>query len=230
MKTISLILIITFWMTCLIAQEKFPSRDSKEWNDLTVAQRWQAVNIAEDQLNNMSTNDLVEHCVNFDFMWDIFNYPNYGIGLNVIIENHNGLRELLNRNDAGKLILDFYSRIDFDRITKISKPADRGAFVAKAFFLELFLSHSNILNQFQGNEKELIKSIIRTHDMCLEINAKNGRDFYCGYSIRTKALAIGRALDRFKEKITTNPALEEMDLSKLTDENYHNIIEEARQL
>lgn len=130
-----------------VSQEKFPSRDSKEWNDLTVAQRWQAVNIAEDRLKNMSTNDLIEHCVNFYFMWDIFNYPNYGIGLNVIIENHNGLRELLNRIDAGKLIFDFYNKIDFDRITKISKPA-----------------------------------------------------------------------------------LEQMDLSKLTDENYHNIIEEARQL
>lgn len=224
------ILIYILTVSSAFSQEKFPSRDSKEWNDLTVAQRWQAVNIEEDKLKNMSTNDLIEHCVNFDFMWDIFNYPNYGIGLNVIIENHNGLRELLNRNDAGKLIFDFYKKIDFERITKISKPADRGAFVAKAFFLELFLSHPNILNQFQGNEKELIKYIIRTHDTCLEINARNGRDFYCGYSIRTKALAIGRALDRFKGKITINPALEEMDLSKLSDENYKKIIEEARKL
>ncbi|MDW7679440.1 MAG: hypothetical protein SCK70_02680, partial [bacterium] len=109
-------------------------------------------------------------------------------------------------------------------------PADRGEFVAKAFFLELFLSHPNILNQFQGNEKELIKFILRTHDTCLEINAKTRKDFYCGYSIGTKALAIGRALDRFNGRKTTEPAFEEMDLSKLTDENYNKIIEEARQL
>jgi len=37
MKTIKLIIFITIWITSLVAQEKFPSRDSKEWNDLTVA-------------------------------------------------------------------------------------------------------------------------------------------------------------------------------------------------
>jgi hypothetical protein len=228
-------IVLLFLQCCFVltvfAQEKFPSRDSKEWNDLTVAQRWQAVNIAEDKLNKMSTNELIEHCVNFDFMWDIFNYPNYGIGLNVVIENHNGLRELLlNRNDAGKLLLNFYQKIYFNKITEIGKPTARGEFVAKAFFLELFLSHPNILNQFQGNEKELIKTILRSHDTCLEINAKTGKDFYCGYSIGTKALAIGRALDRLKGRKTDNLALEGMDLSKLTDENYHKIIDGARKL
>ncbi len=127
-------------------------------------------------------------------------------------------------------MLDFYKKIDLDKITEISEPADRGEFVAKTFFLELFLSHPNILNQFQGNEKELIKYILRTHDTCLEINATTGNDFYCGYSIRTKALAIGRALDRFKGRKTNDPALENMDLSKLADEQYYKIIEEAREL
>lgn len=228
-----LYMIALLFLTCcvvltLFAQEKFPSRDSKEWNKLTVAQRWQAVNIPEDQLSKMSTDELIEHCVNFDFMWDIFNYQNYSIGLNFIIDNHNGLRELLNRKDSGKLILDFYNKIDVHKITEITELADRGAFVAKAFFLELFLSNPNILNQFQGNEKELIKFILRAHDTCLELNIQSGEDFYCSYSIRTKALAIGRALDRLNGRKTTNPAIDEMDLSKLSDENYHKIIEEAR--
>jgi len=233
-KPLNMIALLLFLQCCFVltvfAQEKFPGRDSREWNDLTVAQRWQAVNIPEDQLSKMSTNELIEHCVNFDFMWDIFNHPNYGIGLNVVIENHNGLRELLYRKDAGRLILGYYKKIDLNKIIEIAEPASRGAFVGKIFFLELFLSHFNILNQFQGNEKELIKTIIRSHDTCLEINAKTGKDFYCGYSIGTKALAIGRALDRLKGRKTDNPALEEMDLSKLSDENYHKIIEEARQL
>jgi hypothetical protein len=225
-----LVFCIILTASLAISQEKFPSRDSKEWNDLTVAQRWKAVNIPEEKLGKMSTSDLVVHCVNFDFMWDIFNYPNYGIGLNVIIENHNGLRELLNRKDSGKLLLNYYKKIDFTKITEISALSERGEFVAKIFFLELFLSHPNILNQFQGTEKELIKSILITHDTCLQINAKNGKDFYCGYSILTKALAIGRALDRFKGRRTTNPALEQMDLSKLSDENYKKITKEAREL
>ena len=90
-KIVQLILIYLVGIACLAAQVKHPSRDSKEWNDLTVAQRWQAVNIPEDQLTKMTTNDLIEHCINFDFMWDIFNYQDYSSGLNAIIKNHNGV-------------------------------------------------------------------------------------------------------------------------------------------
>jgi hypothetical protein len=212
------------------AQEKFPSRDSKEWNNLTVAQRWQAVNIPEDELNKMSTNDLIEHCINFDFMWDIFNYPDYGGGLNVVIENHNGLRELLNRKDAGKLIFDFYQNIDLNKIIEIRESADRGEFAAKVFFLELYLSHNNILNQLKGKEKELIKAVLMSHDICLNINVKNGKDFYSSYSIGTKALTIGRALANYEGNKTTEPAIEKIDLSKLSNENYKIIIEQARKL
>lgn len=212
------------------AQEKLPGRDTKEWDNLTVAQRWQAVNIPEDQLNNMSTDELIDHCISFDFMWDIFNYPDYSTGLNVVIENHNGLRELLNRKDAGRLILDYYRKIDLNKITEISQPAERGEFAGKIFFLELFLSHPNILNQFQRNEKELIKTILMSHDICLDVNARTGRDFYSGYSIGTKVLAIGRALDRLKGRGTNDPAIEKMDLSKLSNDEYKRIIEEAREL
>ncbi len=225
-----LVFCIILTASLAISQEKFPKRDSKEWNDLTVAQRWQAVNIPEDQLKKMSSNELVEHCVNFDFMWDIFNYPNYGIGLNVIIENHNGLREMLNRKDTGKLLLEFYKKIDPNKVVEKTELVDRGVFVAKTFFLELFLSHPSILNQFQGNEKDLIKAIIRTHDACLEINTKSVKKLYSGYSIRTKVLALGRALDRFKNKETNDPALLDMDYSKLSSENLLRIIDEARKL
>lgn len=224
------IFVLCFWVTCLNAQDNFPSRDSKEWNELTVAQRWQAMNIPEGELYKMSTNELIEHCINFNFMWDIFNHQNYGAGLNVVFNNHNGLRELLNRKDAGKLILDYYKKIELDKITKISEPADRGEFVGKVFFLELFLSHSNILNQFQGDEKQLINAILKSYDTSLEINKKNEKDYYCGYAIGTKVLAIGRALDRLKGRVTTDPAIEAMDLSKLTDAVYQRIMEEAWQL
>ena len=214
----------------VFAQENLQARYSKEWNDLTVAQRWQAVNIPEDELNQMSTNDLIEHCVNFDFMWDIFNHSNYGVGLNVVIENHNGLRELFNRSDAGELLLDFYNKIDLNKIKEIEKSADRGEFVGQIFFLELFLSYPSILKQFQGDEKILISSILKTYDACLEMNNESEKDYYCGYSINTKVLVMGRAIDQLKGRETTDAALEEMDLSQLTGDQCQEIINEAREL
>jgi hypothetical protein len=140
------------------------------------------------------------------------------------------LSELLNRQDAGKLILNYYKKIDLNKITTISQLAERGEFVAKVFYLELFLSHPNILNQFQGNEKELIKAILLSHDICSRINSETRSDIYDGYAIGTKALALGRVLDRLKGRKTNNQAKEEMNLDRLTMENYKRIIEEARSL
>ena len=230
MKKIFLLILIGLINTTIFTQVKYPGRDSKEWNNLTVAQRWQAVNIPEDSLSKMSTIKLIEHCLNFDFMWDIFNHPNYEIGLNVVIDNHNGLKELLNRSDAGELILDYYRKIDLEEVIKMDKPADRGKFVGKVFFMELFLSHPNILNQFQGNEKRIVAAILQTYDTCLEINEKNERDYYCDYSIGTKIIAIGRGLDYLYNRETTDTAIKDMDLSELTDEHCRKIIEEARKL
>lgn len=54
--------IISIFFTSLsfiFAQEKLPSRDSKEWNDLSVAQRWQAVNLDKEQLTKMTTYSLI---------------------------------------------------------------------------------------------------------------------------------------------------------------------------
>ena len=222
---------VILYASLAVSQNKYPSRDSKEWNDLTVTQRWQAVNIDDSELKNMSTMELIEQCVNFDFMCDIFNHANYGIGLNIVIENYNGLRELLfNRNDAGILLFNYYDKINFNKILEISKPADRGEFVAKIFFVELFLSHPNILSQFQGSEKVLISALLQAHSTCKGINAKAGKEFYSGYSIKTIALVLGRAINRFMGRETIDPALQEMDLSKLTDEKYYTIIQEAQKL
>lgn len=230
MKRIIILILMSLLNASIFAQVKYPSRDSKEWNNLTVAQRWQAVNIPEDSLPKMSTIELIDHCLNFNFMWDIFNHPNYEIGLNVVIENHNGLRELLNRKDAGELILEYYQKINLEEVVKMDEPADRGKFVGKVFFLELFLSYPNIMNQFQGNEQRVIAAILQTYDRCLKINEENERDYYCGYSIGTKIMAIGRGLDHLNNRETTDMAIEDLDLSKLTDEHCRKIIEEARKL
>lgn len=230
MNALKILFVVIMGINFLIAQEKYPSRNTKEWNELTVAQRWQAVNIPETHLRKMSTNDLIEHCINFDFMWDIFNYQDYETGLNVVISNHNGLRELLDRKDAGRLILDFYRKIDPNKITTIKELIERGEFEGKIFFLELYLSHSNILRQMRGKETDLIKAILMSHNICLDINSKTGKDYYSGYSILTKALVIEKALVQYKGLKESEAKIQNLDISSLSNKKYKKIIEEASRL
>lgn len=163
-------------------------------------------------------------------MWDIFNYETYGIGLNVVNEQHNGLRELLNRKDSGEQILNYYNKIDLKKVTEINEPVKRGEFVAKIFFLELYLSHFNIIKQFEGNEIELIKSILLSHEKCLQINSEHHEEFYSDYSLRTKALLIGCALEKLKRIKMVELELERLDVTKISNTKYMQLIEEAKKL
>jgi len=230
MKIIVAILIVLMMDFVMIAQTHYPSKESKEWNDMTVAERWKAVNIPEEKLKIMTTQELINHCLNFSFMWDIFNHPDYQSGLQSVAGLHNALRELLNRHDADAMILDYYRSVDLEKVKTYTQSIEIGQFVAQIFFLELFMSYPSVLNQFKGDEKALIKAVLKSHNRCLSINAEKDRTWYCGYSIGTKALVIGRILEQYEGSKLNNPAIDRLDLRKLTKCDYDGIIRKAREL
>lgn len=80
----------------------FPVRPGTEtWSNLvTEEDRFSAMQIPEDQLVSMSTQDLVITCMNYPawLYFTAFNNPQDGIDIN--IHNFNGLQELMKRADA----------------------------------------------------------------------------------------------------------------------------------
>ena len=68
--------------------------------------------IPEDQLVSMSTQDLVITCMNYPawLYFTAFNNPQDGIDIN--IHNFNGLQELMKRADAPVELLSVYKQMD----------------------------------------------------------------------------------------------------------------------
>lgn len=81
----------------------------------------------------MTTKELINHCLDFSFMWDIFNHPDYQSGLQSVAGLHNGLGELLNRHDAGVMMLDYYLNIDLEKVKTYTQSIEIGQFVAQIF-------------------------------------------------------------------------------------------------
>src|SRR6056297_791458 len=128
MKYIKYILIILIVVNCIFAQKQY---SSEEWKKLTVQQRWEAMNLGQEKLDKMSTLELLDHCLNFNFMYDIYNHQNFRQGLEVIYNNHDALRELFDRKDSGKILLNFYNNINQYDIAEIKNLKNRGEFACK---------------------------------------------------------------------------------------------------
>ncbi|MDE5810266.1 MAG: hypothetical protein K2H59_08320 [Muribaculaceae bacterium] len=73
-------------------------------------ERWAALQIPKDMLSTMSTEDLVEACMNYPLATDCFFYNIIEQGVASVISRFNGFAELKRRDDAFEKVLDFYSR------------------------------------------------------------------------------------------------------------------------
>lgn len=104
-----------------------------------------AMQLPVDILKSMPTAQLVKTCLDYPLYPDIVFYDSLRKGMDALIAQFNGLRELMNRQDAGVELLKVYCATyprDFDA----SLPADRiGAFTMKIGFLELLLGQEPVL-------------------------------------------------------------------------------------
>ncbi|MDE6643896.1 MAG: hypothetical protein K2K27_07335 [Muribaculaceae bacterium] len=72
--------------------------------------RWAALQIPDSLLPIMSTEELVEACMEYPLAPDCFAYNDVQHGLSDVISRFNGFAELKKREDAFDKVLDFYSR------------------------------------------------------------------------------------------------------------------------
>jgi len=104
-----------------------------EWEMLTYQERFEAQNIPDNLLQNMTTRDLVETCLNYPFFRDIIVSNNFQTGFNSIRSVFNGFRELEKRPDACAELLIVYKEMN---------PADYVKYSNKGGFSFQFTSMS----------------------------------------------------------------------------------------
>lgn len=135
----------------IMAQESekwnFPIRPgTEEWTKLdNLSDRLSAYNIPEKQLTSMSTQHLVEACLEYPELRMIMTRNTYQKGYNFIRSNFNGFIELEKRNDAGRALLSKYSKVKHDDVSAFSEFADKGRFILNILYLEIIISQDLIL-------------------------------------------------------------------------------------
>jgi uncharacterized protein (UPF0335 family) len=155
--------IITFIFTflfsfSLVAQEKktiwdYPVQPGMEkWEQLqTEKERISAVQVPEEILVKLSSEEIVQLCLLFPSFgyFTAFNTPQEGF--NIMLSQFNIFRHLLSKKDVGRSLIDVYKDAGMSGFKKNSHA--NAYWVIKLDYLELILSQKEILQSLTSTEK-----------------------------------------------------------------------------
>ncbi len=104
----------------------------KQLPQIAPADRAEFLAVPEEKLAAMTTEELLVTCLDYPIFMDIFFFNTLEMGFDRIYDSYNGLQALLERDDAGEVLTEFYSHIDPEQA---SKTDEYGALRLKYFGL-----------------------------------------------------------------------------------------------
>lgn len=117
MKRVMLCLLLFSAVASATAQERKPYQfpvlpGTEKWKKFqTHAEMLNACQLPAEYLKNSSTADLAQTCLNYPLFTDFLAYNSYQDGVNAIIGDFNGFRELLARKDNAQVLTDLYQQL-----------------------------------------------------------------------------------------------------------------------
>lgn len=117
--------------------------------------------VPENILNDMSTEGLIETCLSYPLLGDMLAFNNLQQGFEKVVSGFNGLRELLNRQNAGVKLLDRYKTIDTENYYRNGSLVQKGKHAMKLVFVEILLAQNTVLATLKKNERNsLLKECV----------------------------------------------------------------------
>ena len=161
-----------------------PTKTPEKWKEFQTHQEMlDACQIPDEILKNMTTEGLIETCLSYPMMGDMMLSNSTYQGFIRQVETFNGLKELLNREDAGRLLCEKYYNLSFDELLKTD---DYPTFRLRYF--EFIISQPNILSKMdKTNKKKLL-------DYSIKIAFLKSDKYSDKFSILSTALIAGRIL------------------------------------
>lgn len=142
----------------------FPLKSGMEdWGNLkTEKERFAVLQIPEERLSSMSTRDLLITCLNYPRMGHFTAFNSYQYGMDLIIRNFNGLRELLKREDAPGELLSFYKQLYQSEGDLKKWGVDQSYWSIRRCYFELLLSQDDIINKMSESDRAVLADEARS--------------------------------------------------------------------
>lgn len=100
----------------------YPITNTDEWKNMSRADRVAACQIPEEEIIKMSTDDLLQHVLNYPFMIDIFAFSSFAMGFEHVYDEFSAISALIARKDYGKVLIDAYSTLPVETSSSAHTP------------------------------------------------------------------------------------------------------------
>lgn len=166
---------------------------SQEWlNIADFEKRLALLDIPENTLQTISTEELVNSCLTYPEFGLIYTRNDFQSGYDYIRSMFNGFRELETRPDTGKELMKVYAGYKPDGFDLNSSDLEIGRFAFKFNCIELLLAQSGIQNKLNtGDLKELLMLCSQKYK-----EKKALQKYYGGIGLETTALIVARQQDK----------------------------------
>ena len=145
--------------TKIVDKYHFPDISKmNDWERPTIIQdRLAALQIPDAVLASISTEGLLETCLDFPYLIDIFHANDYQTGFNALVEEFNGFREILKRSDLTTALIGKYNRVGTDvKGLRMLNIIEQGMFSFRHFVLEFMLAQDVVLNNLNKEQEETL--------------------------------------------------------------------------
>jgi hypothetical protein len=168
---------------------------TEEWASFTTAkQKEDACQIPFEILAEIHTSDLAEICINYPFFFNYLSSDDERIGISIMIEKFNGLKELSRRKDGLQALIMVYK--NYPVLTEVqNKSAKDYSTPYRLPFLELLLSDDKFTNRLDAKMSvELGKFVLEKYE-----RKTDNSHIYSLFSIK-KTLLLGSIVIRKQNK------------------------------
>lgn len=173
---------------------------TEEWGQLDHGERVLALQIPDEVLKSMSTEDLVNAVLDYPCFIDMIFYDTYQDGFEVVLEHFNGLQELVNREDAGRCLLNAYKDMELSQIMSEVDENKKFEESLNLLYLETLLAQPKISKNMSIDDLEVLEVLAKTnYELQTENQEESASLTVSGYY---DSLAVQQGINMYDSTLT----------------------------
>lgn len=144
---------------------------SEEWKKMPKKEKDQLMQIPSNELNVVTTEELIEAYIDCAFTRNLFLYPQISTYYEQLSRGFNGINELTNRKDFPEKIISFYAKMDPKKDSK-SKAGIKTPHQIQ--FIEYLFGNPEVINIFKADQlKQIVSELTIKYQIKSELSLAN---------------------------------------------------------
>lgn len=176
---------------------------SEEWRYPPYVEKLQKNQPPASVINQLTTNDLLDLCLQYPFNKDILLFNNPNIAMRKVLKESFGWQEFIKRKDAVEIFIGYYNKLPTDKIEAIPDEKERNNERFNFYFFEKLIAESDFaINANLNLKKLLLQTLLKKHN-----EKKIYPDQYHGYVYYSTISAMLRIMEEqglINDKIYNN--------------------------